>query len=53
MTEAVDRDSRPWWLRLRSTLALVVLVAGLGVALAAGLGLVGLALGALFDQALG
>ena len=47
-----DVDVRPWWLRLRSAVALGLLVVGLGVATAAVLGVVALAMGALFDQAL-
>ncbi len=53
VTEAAEVDRRPWWLRLRSAVALGLLVVGLGVATAAGLGVIVLALGTLFDQALG
>ncbi|MEO7570958.1 MAG: hypothetical protein ABIX10_00840 [Acidimicrobiales bacterium] len=52
-TEVVEVDVRPWWLRLRSAVALGLLVVGLGVAAAAALGVIVLAMGALFDQALG
>ena len=52
-TEVVEIDVRPWQVRLRAAIALGLLVAGLGVAAAAGLGVVVLAMGALFDQALG
>lgn len=53
MTDAGEVDSRPWWLRLRSAIVLGLLVLGLGVVAAACLGVVVLALGTLFDQALG
>jgi len=53
MTEVVERDHRPWWLRLRSAFLLGLLLVGLGVAAAAVLGLVALAVASLFDQALG
>lgn len=52
-TEVVEVDVRPWWLRLRSAVALGLLVAGLGVATAAALAVIVLAMGAWFDQALG
>jgi hypothetical protein len=52
-TEAVERDHRPWWLPLRSAFGLALLLVGLGVSVAALLGLAALGLAALFDQALG
>jgi hypothetical protein len=48
-----EQDQRPWWLRLRAFVGLTVLVAGLGVAAAAVLGLGALALASLVDHALG
>jgi hypothetical protein len=53
MTEVVERDHQPWWHRLRSAIALGLLLLGLGVAAAAVLGLGALAVMALFDRALG
>jgi hypothetical protein len=53
MTEVVEQDRRPWWLRLRSACLLGLLLAGLGVGVAAVLGLVAVALASVFDQALG
>lgn len=53
VTEVVERDHRPWWLRLRSAFALGLLLVGLGVAAAAVLGLGALAVASWFDQALG
>ena len=52
ITEA-EQDQRPWWLRLRAFVGLILLVAGLGVAAAAVLGLGALALASLVDHALG
>lgn len=42
----------PWWVRLRSAVLLMVLLVLLGLAVAAVLGVVVVALGALFDRAL-
>lgn len=53
MTEGAEHDRRPWWIRLRAAVGLVVLVTGLGVAAATVLGLGALALAALVDRALG
>jgi hypothetical protein len=53
MTEAIERDHQAWWMRLRSALALGMLLVGLGVASAAMLGLGAVAVMALFDRALG
>lgn len=53
MTEVVERDHRPWWLRLRSAVVLTLLLLALGIATAAVLGVAALALAALVDQALG
>jgi len=53
VSEVVEWDRRPWWGRLRSAVLLGVLLAGLGLATAAVIGLLALALAALFDQALG
>ncbi len=53
MTEVVERDDRPWWLRLRSACMLALFLAALGVAVAAVLGLAALALASVLDQALG
>jgi hypothetical protein len=53
MTEVAGHDARPWWLRLRAAVGLVVLVTVLGVAAAALIGLGALALASLVDHALG
>lgn len=53
MTDVIEQDDRPWWLRLRSACMLALLLGGLGVAVAAVLGLVVLALASVLDQALG
>jgi hypothetical protein len=53
MTELIEQDHRPWWLRVRSAVSLGLLLVGLGVATAAMLGLGAVALMALFDRALG
>jgi hypothetical protein len=53
MTEVADQDRRPWWLRLRAVVGLVVLASVLGAATAAVLGLSALALASLLDHALG
>jgi hypothetical protein len=52
ITEA-DQDHRPWWMRLRAFVGLILLVAALGVAAAAVLGLAAVALASLADHALG
>jgi hypothetical protein len=51
--EPVEQSSDPWWRRLRALVLLVLLLAGLGVAVAAVVGVVSLAVAALVDQALG
>ena len=53
VSEVAERDRRPWWVRLRSAVLLVLLLAVLGVATAAVVGLLALAMAALIDQALG
>ena len=53
MTKAIEQDDRRWWHRVRSALALGLLVLGLGVATAALLGVVALSLAEIFDRALG
>lgn len=53
MTELVDQDRHPWWLRLRAVVGLVVIVVCLGVTAAAAVGLTALALASLVDHALG
>jgi hypothetical protein len=52
-TDTVEADHRPWWLRLRSAVVLVVMVVGIGVVVAAVLGLLVLAVTTVLDQALG
>lgn len=52
-TNTVEADHRPWWLRLRSAVVLVLMVTGIGVVVAAVLGLMVLALTTVLDQALG
>jgi hypothetical protein len=52
-SEVAERDVRPWWVRLRSGVLLALLLTILGVATAAVIGLVALAMAALIDQALG
>lgn len=51
--QAAEEDRRPWWLRVRSGLALTLLVTALGVATAAVIGLAALAMASLIDHALG
>jgi hypothetical protein len=51
--EDAGRDERTWWVRLRSAAVLALLLLGLGIAVAAVLGVVALAVAALFDRALG
>ena len=53
VSEVVDQDERPWWVRVRSASLLVLLLVGLGIAAAGVVGVLALALGALLDQALG
>lgn len=53
MTEVADQDRRPWWVRLRAAVGLLVLVVCLGVTAAAAVGVTALALASLFDHALG
>jgi hypothetical protein len=53
MTDVADQDRRPWWLRLRAVVGLVILVVCLGVTAAAAVGFTALALASLFDHALG
>ena len=52
-SEVAERDVRPWWVRVRSGVLLALLLAVLGVAAAAVIGLFALAMAALIDQALG
>ena len=51
--EIVERDHRPWWLRLRSALLLALLLAALGLATAALFGAAAVAVTAALNQALG
>ena len=51
--EVVETEQRAGWTRLRSFLLLAALLAGLGVAAAALIGLIALATAAVLDQALG
>jgi hypothetical protein len=51
--EVVETEQRAGWTRLRSVLLLAALLAGLGVAAAALVGLLALATAAVLDQALG
>ena len=53
VSEAVEQGDQQWWARVRSALLLGALLTGLGVAVAAVIGLVALAMAALVDQALG
>ncbi len=53
VSEVVERDVRPWWVRVRSGLLLALLLTALGVSAAAVIGLFALAMAALIDQALG
>jgi hypothetical protein len=53
VSEVAERDVRPWWVRVRSGALLALLLAALGVATAAVIGLFALAMAALIDQALG
>jgi hypothetical protein len=53
VSEVVERDARPWWVRLRSGVLLALLLTALGVATAAVIGLLAVASAALIDQALG
>jgi hypothetical protein len=53
VAEAVERDQRSWWTRLRAAALLALMLTALGVAAAAALGLVALGVATLFDQALG
>ena len=52
-SEVAERDVRPWWVRVRSGVLLALLLTVLGVATAAVVGVVALAMAALIDQALG
>jgi len=52
-TEVVERDRRPWWLRLRSAFLLALFLLVLGVATAVLLGVLALAVTSILDQALG
>jgi hypothetical protein len=52
-TSESETDRRPWWLRLRSFVLLVALLAGIGVTVAAVIGVVVLVLSTVLDQALG
>jgi hypothetical protein len=53
VSRVVEQDDRPWWRRVRSGALLVALLVGIGVATAAVIGVLALALAALLDQALG
>ena len=53
VSRVVEGDDRPWWRRLRSGALLVGLLIGIGVAAAAVIGVLALALAAVADQALG
>jgi len=52
-TSESETDRRPWWLRLRSFVLLVALLALIGVTVAAVIGVAVLVLTTLLDQALG
>ena len=52
-TVPVERDHRPWWLRLRSAFLLAVFLVVLGLAAAVLFGVLALALTSILDQALG
>lgn len=51
--ESVERGDRPLWTRLRSAGLLALLLTGLGVAAAAVVGAMAIAVATLVDQALG
>ena len=53
VTEVAEPEPRPGWRRLRSGLLLAVLLTGLGVGMAALIGVLALATAAILDQALG
>jgi hypothetical protein len=53
VSRVVERGDSPGWRRLRSGALLVGLLVGIGVAAAAVIGVLALALAALADQALG
>jgi len=53
MTEATESTGTPWWVRIRSAVLLIALLVLLGVAAAAALGVVVLAVATLMDRALG
>ena len=53
LRDPAEPGDRPWWVRLRSAGLLAVLLTGLGVAVAAVIGAVAIAMAALIDQALG
>jgi len=53
VSEVVERGDRPWWVRVRSAVLLVALLAGIGAAAAAAIAIVVLVLATLVDQALG
>lgn len=53
VSKLVERDDRRGWRRVRSVALLVVLLAGLGVGVAAVVGALALATATLIDQALG
>ena len=53
MTDAAESTGTPWWVRVRSAVALTLLLALIGVVTAGLFGLVALALGTLMDRALG
>lgn len=52
-TEVVEHDHRPWWLRLRSAVALTVLLTGLGIITAVLLAVTALAVTSVFGKAIG
>ena len=53
VSRVAEQGDRRWWRRVRSGALLVALLVGIGVAAAAVIGLLALALAALLDQALG
>jgi hypothetical protein len=53
VSEATEDSVHPWWRRVRAIVLLALLLTVLGVAVAAVIGVVSLAVAALLDQALG
>lgn len=53
MSEVIEHDHRPWWLRLRSAVLLAVLLTSLGLATAVLFGLAAVAVAEVLNQALG